>query len=258
MAFNINQFRSSFSNTGEVLSPAHFEVQVLPPAGLASNGIELQNLSFRCEGASIPAKSIEQLERRTYGPRRKIAYRAVYDDITLTFIASANMKERKFFSDWMNLIQNSGEILNSNFNVKYYDSYISNLILKMYDKCSYEVYRVNLFEAYPVNISPIELSWDARNQYVRFSVTFSYRYWEDSIGSPKSNSVFELISNGLRISQIIKDIKTARTDPVGAVVRIVQANPEIFGEIGTISTAPQSPPGNVASQQLQSIFNSIF
>lgn len=56
-----------------------------------------------------------------------------------------------------------GSVINENKN-KYYGSYFFK-------------------DAFPINVSAIDLSWDTKDTIEEFSVTFAYQYWEKASGS---------------------------------------------------------------------------
>jgi hypothetical protein len=44
-----------------------------------------------------------------------------------------------------------------------------------------------MIEAYPLNVSSISVGWGQNNDYMKFSVTFSFRKWKRKIGEVAGN-----------------------------------------------------------------------
>lgn len=181
MAFSINEFRNTFADY-EPASPAYYEVHIVrqPEAFLQNEDTYSEDsLRYRCISCSLPGKAINTTERLTYGPTRKIALSSVYQDITFSFIVSDDKAELKYFNSWHNFIINN--TLNTNVqthDVGYYEKYVGNLTIQHFDKTDETDYRIQLLEAYPINVEEIPLSWDNTNEFIRVNVTMAYRTWQ--------------------------------------------------------------------------------
>lgn len=171
MAFDVNKFRSSFSSTGEPANPTNYKVNIELPLSLKTKFDRFtRNIEYRCESVSIPESVIATMERKTYGVPLNIAYAPSYGPLTISFIVSDNMDERKFFYDWKELV--SPTI--NNQDVGYFDDYVGNIIVNMYDKAGKisRIFTIN--NCFPTNIQEVPLSWNANNDYVRLNVVFKY------------------------------------------------------------------------------------
>lgn len=186
MAFNINDFRSSF-NLGEIANPTNYEVKISRfPLSLNPYLYDtIDNLRYRCESCTMPGRNIRASARRTYGPIRKIAVGAEYDDVSFSFIVSESLPEKDFFYKWHELIINNDNDT-SLFDTSYYDDYIGDIEIIHYNKNGDKEYTIVLQEAYPISIQDSPLSWNANNDYVRVNVNIAYRKFieirEKSVG----------------------------------------------------------------------------
>lgn len=181
-SFNISNFRSQVSSLAR---PNLFMAKFanLPSVfSKTSYGIESVNetFEFRCERAELPGKSIATIDDVHSGSTTKLAYDLVYNDITLTIIATNDMKDRVFFETWMdNIVVRGGQ---DNYGagglVSYYDSYASNSILELFQlrEDGSAAAKYTLYDIYPIQLSPMTLAWEEINTYQRFTVTMSYRY----------------------------------------------------------------------------------
>src|SRR5210317_136395 len=170
-----------------------------------SNAIKT-NLQLRmdifCSNVSIPGKTItDDVNETYYGPKRAMAKSVQYDEVTLEFYTSINYEERLFFEAWQNSIVDP-----ISHNVGYYDDYATPCMItitpltktfmaalsnftpsgdpgrdrqelrkSLGDTSGFSSYQVQMYEVWPKTIAATPLSYDATNQFVKTSVTFTYR-----------------------------------------------------------------------------------
>lgn len=133
-----------------------------------------RTLAMRCESAELPGKSIPTSESRLYGPIRKIPYNLSFIDSTFTFMCSQpHLVEKRFFDGWADHMVDP-----DNFNVEYYDNLSGQINLKLLNDSHETIYEVNYIEVFPMNVSALSLGYGQRDDYAKFSVTFSYRKWK--------------------------------------------------------------------------------
>src|SRR5210317_22980 len=155
-----------------------------------------------CSNVSIPDKTItDDVNEQYYGPKRAMAKNVQYGDVTLEFYTSVNYEERLFFEAWQNSI-----IDPYSHNVGYYDDYATPCMItitpltktftaalanfepsgdpgrdrqelrkSLGDNSGFSSYQVQMYEVWPKTIAATPLSYDAVNQIVKTSVTFTYR-----------------------------------------------------------------------------------
>jgi len=164
------------------------------------------NLQLRmdlfCSNVSIPDKTItDDVNEQYYGPKRAMAKNVQYGDVTLEFYTSVNYEERLFFEAWQNSI-----IDPISHNVGYYDDYATPCMItitpltktftaalanfepsgdpgrdrqelrkSLGDQSGFSSYQVQMYEVWPKTIAATPLSYGATNEFVKTSVTFTYR-----------------------------------------------------------------------------------
>ena len=174
-------------------------------SGALSNAIK-ENLKYRmdlfCSNVSLPGKTItDDVNETFYGPKRAMAKNVSFEEITLEFYTSVNYEERLFFEAWQNMIVDP-----ISHNVGYYDDYARDCMItitpltktftaalanfkptgdpgldrqqlrqSLGDSSGFSSYQVQCYEAWPKSIAATPLSYDAVNQIVKTSVTFTYR-----------------------------------------------------------------------------------
>jgi len=148
----------------------------------ALDGGTLNNtFRFRCEATELPGRTISTSDDQAYGPTTKYAYETGYQDINLQIIASEDFRERAFFEVWMENVINQSNLRNGNKSnaglSKYYSQYATGQV-RIFQVSSdrKQLARYTLYNAYPIQISPMNLSWEEQNTYQRFSVTMTYRF----------------------------------------------------------------------------------
>lgn len=137
------------------------------------NGTLNQQLTTRCSSATLPGRSIATTERFHHGPIRKIPYSEIYDDVSLTFIASDTLEERAFFNEWQRLI--GGQ---ESYNIAWYEDIIGTVSIHTLDKQGAFKTTTVLYEAYPITIDALTFDYTSGDQVPLLNVTFAYHHWE--------------------------------------------------------------------------------
>lgn len=178
--FSIEQLKQNL----KIVRPNLFYVDIIPPSFLSKYGFgpygETAKFSYRCEAAELPGRTLATVDDTSFGPTVKFGYDMTYNDITLQIIASEDMVERKLFEEWMDGIvtptsQNFSELKGGL--IKYYDDYSGALFsIRQLNDAGKVLARYKLHRAFPIQLSPMNLSWGETDTYQRFAVTISYRY----------------------------------------------------------------------------------
>ena len=172
MAGNINDFRASFSQ--DVARVNRFDVAIPVPLTLTPYLSSARSLVYRCENAQLPGRTFSTMEQKTYGPVEKYPYLSTYNDIDLTFIVDDDMSQKLFFDGWMNYINPQ---YNNNF--RYKGDYSTIITVNQYDVTNALTYSVNLYDAYPISMNQMDVSWSDEG-FHKISVTFAYTYWQNN------------------------------------------------------------------------------
>ena len=189
---------ASFHGKNGYAPSNRFEVILQPPITLGKNYADWRTVSLRCETVSLPGRNLDSMtDSNVYGPTREIVKGVTYaEDLALTFVSSGGLEERVFFEEWQKLAFNE-----ETWNVNYYNDYIGTIEIYLLDKGGKPAvarqpstipgsggkkapvnqesrrYGIKLWEAYPKSITATDLSQSSRNEIIRISVGFSFRYW---------------------------------------------------------------------------------
>ena len=131
-------------------------------------------LSVKCIQVQFPGRTLMTTENRHWGTPYKLPYSALYDEVSFTFVAADNLRERYFFEVWQEAVINVN--LNS---LNFYDEYISQVQLYQLDKQNNFTYGIELDQAYPINIGAIDYSYATQNEFVSVTVSLTYRRWRN-------------------------------------------------------------------------------
>ena len=135
-------------------------------------------LEFMCKGAQLPASVIAQIDVPYRGRQLKVAGDRTFENWTITVFNDNDSKLRGEFEAWMNDINahanNTGELDPSAYQVQ--------LNVVQLDRKGNPTKNYKIVVAFPVNISAIDLSYDANDAIEEFTVEFAYQYWTTGTG----------------------------------------------------------------------------
>jgi len=174
--FNINQFRENL-NSGSKANLFQCEINGLPdgvrdPENLIGGG----RFTFLCRSAAIPAYSLGIIEVPFRGRRVKIPGDRTYAEWAVTVLNDEKQGMRKVFDNWLAFVNNpDGEEAIRETDEEYRCTIVINHLRP--DGTKSRVY--NLVDAFPTDVSPIDLSYDTTDAIQEFVVTFQYHYLDE-------------------------------------------------------------------------------
>jgi len=170
MSFNLSDFKSQVNNW---LRPFSYEVRIIPPTLPAP--LTGREISLRTESVVLPSVSFLAVNtHRPYGNGLilNIPYGLNTQEINCIHTVDANGEMLKRFFDWSNYIVNiDGD---RKYTARYLDEIVADMIINIYD-LEGEIVRVyKLFDAYPLSVNPITMSWSS-NEIVKLDVNYRYK-----------------------------------------------------------------------------------
>jgi hypothetical protein len=170
--FNMLDFKSVSEKFGGLAKSCKFAVRIVPSSSyLAQYSDIMKDLIYLCEAAEYPGRGLNTMDVRYYGTNFKVPFQTSYEDMTLTFLCRAESPERKFFDDWMNLINPT-----TTYDFSYRDQYSCEIQIFQYGDDNAVNYQFSLLDAFPVLVNPQQLTW-ADDQFLRLGITFTYNKW---------------------------------------------------------------------------------
>jgi hypothetical protein len=172
---NVDDFKSQLIGGGARANL--FQVTINnPPIGA---GLDTNLLAFTCKAAQLPASVIAQIDVPYRGRQLKVAGDRTFENWTITAYNEDSQNVRSAFESWMNSINehvnNKGE--------KTPTRYQADLTVQQLDRQGKVTKTYDIRGAFPVNVSAIDLSYDANDAIEEFTVEFAYQYWESNTTS---------------------------------------------------------------------------
>ena len=188
--FTPNKIKAILDAQGGIAYNDKYLVTLGPPAGfgLPGGGIMRRQLSFLCDTATLPTKSLATFEKTIYGPVKAMPYRMTFTEASMSFIMTDAMTEKNYFDAWQNRIidQKTG-------NVGFFDDYKIDINIKKFGRNvvtedDAPTYEVKLFEAWPSIVSEVQLSHSGGTEAMKLPVTFQFKKWHSNIAHPGPQS----------------------------------------------------------------------
>jgi len=172
-------------------------------------GPQREDIFINCFQATVPGLNIATTNKdQAY---RSVAYQKIYEDITLGFYCSDNMKELRYLQNWMNRI-----IRPQDNHIEYYTNYtgtidIINLSTGAKTEGSVEnekIMTTKILEAYPKSISSFAMDYGTTGSILNVTATFTYRTYIQTYGSsePVGEPVSKFLAKNLSAGQERLDI----------------------------------------------------
>jgi hypothetical protein len=162
--------------SGEYARSNLFEVEI-HPGGKMDYGQTLGSLKFMIKTAALPGKQLGEVQVKRFGAQFKMANDMIVDTLPMTVICSSDMRERRFFTAWIEGIHGSdtGHAADK-YRMAYYDDYTTRVTITSMDRKGEEVHAIMLNECWPNNLGQVELSWE-NSEIATFTVTMAFRDW---------------------------------------------------------------------------------
>jgi len=168
----ISEFKSKLSYLAR---PNRFKVTMFPPSSY-DHGMDLETFVFYVQSAKIPEKTLGEIEVKFHGMSLKLPGDYTHEDLSLTFLNTAEWDVRTFFEDWVEFIQNVG------------DENIRTDAIAVVDDCTIMIEQLgnseddvlatyNFYDVFPKSVQSIELSMDDYDSVEKFTVDFAYSHW---------------------------------------------------------------------------------
>lgn len=180
MPFNINEIRSHLVRGGA--RPTLFQVQITNPI----NGSQDLEVPFMVKASSLPQLSVSQIIVPYFGRQIYVPGDRNWQPWTATIINDENFKIRNAIEHW-NTAMNSleGNLATEGSPPSLYKSQAT-VIHYGKDGEELRIYQFN--GIFPMEVAPIQLSWEQRDTIEEFEVTFSFDDFE-VVGGTSPNTL---------------------------------------------------------------------
>jgi hypothetical protein len=168
---SVDQFKARLAGGGA--RGNLFQVTLANPRGGLGVNLDVDFASFMCEAAQLPASSVGTITIPFRGRQMKVAGDRVFDVWTVTVINDTGFKIRNEMEKWMNAISNhadAGGIQNP-------ELYFTDLKVEQFDRDNSVIKTYTFKDAWPSEISAIDVSYGDTDTIERFTITWQYQYW---------------------------------------------------------------------------------
>jgi hypothetical protein len=202
---------------------AYFKVEIF--SNQMTGTESAKSLSYLCHSAELPGESTATVTQKIYGVTEKFSVMTGYNDVTLAFYTRGSGDEyvRKFFQQWISFITGRDETINyrgkamseTTYNVQYKEDYAGKVKITHFAITGDPLVEVTLYDAFPISINQIPLSWSAQNDAQSLNVTFAYTEYSynflnvEGTGEYSRGPLGELLGTGIRAAAAINSIRGA-------------------------------------------------
>ena len=123
-----------------------------------------------CFQAQIPGHNLATTDKDI--GFRSIAYQKIYSDVILGFYVDANLKQLKFWQEWIDMIVNK-----TTNHHKYYNDYVGEVTITQENRFGHPVATWTLHDAYPKQVDPIQLDYGTNDAVMTCNATITYRHF---------------------------------------------------------------------------------
>ena len=166
--FNINTFRQKLNGGSKANL---FRMEIIPEFTVP--GFDANEVSILCKSGAIPAFTLGIIEVPFRGRRIKIPGDRTYADWTATFVNDDNQQTRKAFDSWMNTIV---DVNGENSLRTGVGTYRCKIVVNQLRPDGNIARIYELYDAFPTDVSAIDLSYDTTDAVQEFTVTFKYHF----------------------------------------------------------------------------------
>lgn len=127
---------------------------------------------FFCKGAQIPGRSINKMPISYLDNQFYLGGDTTYQDWTINVMNDIDFNIRFKIEEWMNLVKQQG-------NSRGFSgwSYLNDIRVTQLDSMGNDVITYILYNAFPIDTSPIDLSWETESAIQEYQTIFSFTHF---------------------------------------------------------------------------------
>lgn len=183
-----NKIQSTINKAlGDGARNAKFRCFVNVPGVGSDKNIDLDTI---CKSAVFPGRITETIEYKYKGHSILLpGHEKFAQQFTLTFYLEEDHRNRKLFDNWMKNLQHDIYSDNPHKEMAQQDMFREMFISQLNYEMDKEMVKYSFYNAFPIEISQIDLSSESINAISEYSVTFAYTHYEiENIGGMLNSS----------------------------------------------------------------------
>jgi hypothetical protein len=175
MAATLSNFKSALNYGGA--RPSLFDIEITRSTGLtALTGVSgVTNIVSHCNVSAIPPLTVTPIEKQYFGRTVKIPGDIVFGDLSTTILNTEDYSIRNAIETWMDHINSHADnVTSDNFAD---DDFRATIELSQYGKDGAVIQTYKFFDAWPMTLTEIALSYDTASDLEQYDVTWAYNYY---------------------------------------------------------------------------------
>jgi hypothetical protein len=177
MAFDVTQFRAAL--IGDGARPNLFQVELDFPDYVNNGGAASFKSTFMVNSAQLPESNLGTAPLFYFGREVKLAGNRTYTPWTVSVINDEDFVIRNAMEGWFAGINSPEGNIRDVRAATLDGGYGVDARVTQYSKTGIPIKTYKFVGMFPINISPIDLNWQANDTVEEFQVTFDYQYWVD-------------------------------------------------------------------------------
>lgn len=173
-SFNVERFKAALTSGGS--RPNQFLCQLSFPTFVAGQSIAVARSSFLITAAELPGQTINPAIVMYRGREVKFAGDRIFNPWSITILNDQEMSIRTSLEQWMNGMED----LEAKFGRLQPSEYQRDLDVFQLDRNGNITKAYKMVNAFPMDISPVSLAFDANDQISTFTATFQYQHFVSS------------------------------------------------------------------------------
>lgn len=170
--FNVSTFRDKLAGGAK---PNLFQMSLTAPSAItALDAQTAKDWSILCKAGAIPSFTVGVIEVPFRGRRIKVPGDRTYAEWTATIVNDGDQNIRKFFDNWLKYINNPNGA--EDIRTTGDDDYRTVIEIAHMKTNGLKSRVYQLVDAFPTDVSAIDVSYDNTDAIQEFTVTFQYHY----------------------------------------------------------------------------------
>ena len=191
MAFDIERFRSKINEFSGIAPSSRFTVSIFSSNPKLRSITNKEALEFLAFAVDIPGMkfSPDLVMLNGYGRINEVPLRVDTNNSAISFYVDNEALVYKFFYIWMNMVSNiDGKFYKNGAGdgfdeMAYAEDYYCDVVINYYGYNN-SIMRVELYDAFPMELSGIGLDWNDQNTLTSCQATIGFRAIKNSILNP--------------------------------------------------------------------------
>lgn len=133
-----------------------------------------RDISMLAKSVQIPGRNLSTLDKRIGKQSMKIPYDYIDADVAMTFYLTNDMYARRYFADWLKCIVDPDR-----YRMGYKKDYATDIQIIQLNQKNFPIFGCTLENAYPMDISAIDLDASADSGIQDMTVNFAYDKYKE-------------------------------------------------------------------------------